>query len=112
MELIDNKSKLLGDDLSKEIKSGTTLKIVASYFSVYAFEALKDELSKIEELQNFIYLDNGDKQLTYTPIKGVTSVDLGYEKNNTKSFQDYIQFLYKIEASAPILFSELYFFNI
>ena len=45
MELIDNKAKLLGDDLKREIKPGAKLKIVASYFSIYAFEALKRELS-------------------------------------------------------------------
>lgn len=35
MELIDNKSKLLGDDLKREIKKGASLKMVASYFSIY-----------------------------------------------------------------------------
>ena len=160
MELIDNKSKLLGDDLKKVIKKGAKVRMVASYFSIYAFEALKEELSAIEELQfifptptfvkqgikesiskekreyyipkhlretslygtefeiklrnqltqkaiarecaewvrskvkfrsniteselqNFIYIDDNNGQLaTYTPIKGFTSVDLGYEKNN------------------------------
>ena len=53
-EVIDNRSKLLGDDLKKELKDGATLKIVASYFSIYAFETLKDELSRIKELQ-FIF---------------------------------------------------------
>ena len=47
MELIDNKSKLLGDDLGKEITKGTKLRMVASYFSIYAFEALREELSEI-----------------------------------------------------------------
>ena len=159
MELIDNKAKLLGDDLKKEITRGAKLRMVASYFSIYAFEALKEELSAIEnlefifpsptfvkkgvkdniqkekreyyipermketslygtefeirlrnqltqrviarecaewirervrfksnitegELQNFIYVEGEEKKLTYTPIKGFTSVDLGYEKNN------------------------------
>lgn len=159
MELIDNKSKLLGDDLGKEIKKGAKIKMVASYFSIYAFEALKEELGSIEELQfifptptfvgkgisdnikkerreyyipdhlretslygtefeirlrnqltqkviarecaewikskvrfksniteselqNFIHLEAENKTLTYTPIRGFTSVDLGYEKNN------------------------------
>lgn len=54
MELIDNKSKLLGDDLKKEITDKTTIKMVASYFSIYAFEALKEELSSIEEME-FIF---------------------------------------------------------
>lgn len=158
MELIDNKSKLLGDDLKKEIGKGAKIKMVASYFSIYAFEALKEALSDIEELQfifpmptfvqqgvkekikketreyyipklrenslygtefevrlrnqltqkaiakecadwirekvkfksnvtdgelqNFIYVENVDRKVAYTPIKGFTSVDLGYEKNN------------------------------
>lgn len=160
MELIDNKSKLLGDDLKREIKKDAKVRMVASYFSIYAFEALKEELSGVEELQfifptptfvkqgikeniskerreyyipkhlretslygtefeiklrnqltqkaiarecaewirskvsfrsnvteselqNFIYVDdNHDRLTTYTPIKGFTSVDLGYEKNN------------------------------
>ncbi len=54
MDLFDNKTKLLGDDLKKSIKPNSKIKIVASYFSIYAFEALKDELSKIGELQ-FIF---------------------------------------------------------
>ena len=54
MELIDNKARLLGDDLKKEIKSGAKIKMVASYFSIYAFEALKEEFSNISELQ-FIF---------------------------------------------------------
>jgi len=54
MELIDNISRLLGDDLKQTLKSGGRLKIAASCFSMYAFEALKAELEKIEEL-NFIF---------------------------------------------------------
>lgn len=54
MELIDNKVRLLGDDLKKEIGRGAKVKIVASYFSIYAFEALKRELFEVAELQ-FIF---------------------------------------------------------
>lgn len=54
MEPIDNRSKLLGDDLKKEIKSCSIIKIVASYFSIYAYEALKEQLNSIEELE-FIF---------------------------------------------------------
>lgn len=159
MELIDNKAKLLGDDLKKEIGKGAKIKMVASCFSIYAFEALKEELSSVSELQfifptptfvqrgitekikkeareyyipnplresslygtefeirlrnqltqkiiakecaewirekvkfksnitsgelqNFIYVENKDRKVIYTPIRGFTSVDLGYEKNN------------------------------
>lgn len=159
VDIFDNKSKLLGDDLKKELKPNSKIKIVASYFSIYAFEALKEELSKIKELQfifptptfvskgitdklkkeareyyipkhmnenmlygtdfeiklrnqltqkviakecaewvknkvsfksnitnnglqNFIYVDNGEKESVYLPVNGFTSTDLGYEKDN------------------------------
>ncbi len=54
MELIDNINRLLGDDLKKSLTPGARLKIAASCFSMYAFEALKSELEKIEELE-FIF---------------------------------------------------------
>lgn len=54
MELIDNINRLLGDDLKKTLKPQARLKIAASCFSMYAFEALKSELEKIDEL-SFIF---------------------------------------------------------
>lgn len=48
---IDNQIELLGDDLKSTLNSTTRLKIAASCFSIYAYEALKEELEKIEELQ-------------------------------------------------------------
>lgn len=54
MELIDNITRLLGDDLKATLKPKARLKIAASCFSMYAFEALKAELEKIDEL-NFIF---------------------------------------------------------
>ena len=54
MEIINNQSKILGDDIKNEIKTSSKLKIAASCFSIYAFDALKEELENIEELQ-FIF---------------------------------------------------------
>ncbi len=51
MELIDNVNNRLGDDLKKQIKKGSKLSIATSTFSIYAFEALKKELGKIDELR-------------------------------------------------------------
>ena len=159
MDFFDNKNKLLGDDLRKELTPNSKVKIVASFFSIYAYETLKEELESVKELEfifpeptfvsegikgtikkeakeffipkqlresslygtefeirlrnqltqrviarecadwvrnkvtfksnvtnnglpNFIYIDNGDRQIAYTPINGFTSVDLGYEQNN------------------------------
>jgi hypothetical protein len=54
MEIIDNINRLLGEDLKQSITPGAKLKIAASCFSIYAFEALKTELEKIESLE-FIF---------------------------------------------------------
>lgn len=54
MEIIDNINNLLGDDLKETIQSGDKLRIAASCFSIYAYEALKSELSNIDELE-FIF---------------------------------------------------------
>ena len=54
MEILDNINRLLGDDLKQVIQPGARLRIAASCFSIYAFEALKAELERIESLQ-FIF---------------------------------------------------------
>ena len=54
MKIIDNRSVLLGDDLKNEIKEGSKLRIAAAYFSIYAYQALKDELEKVDSLK-FIF---------------------------------------------------------
>ncbi|SCZ87023.1 helicase-related protein [Nitrosomonas mobilis] len=54
MKIIDNINSLLGDDLKASIYPKAKLKIAASCFSIYAYEALKLELSKIDSLE-FIF---------------------------------------------------------
>jgi len=54
MQLIDNTYNLWGDELKKSLHPGSKLKIAASYFSIYAFEALRKELVQIESLE-FIF---------------------------------------------------------
>jgi len=54
VEIIDNITKLLGDDLKGTITSKTKLKIAASCFSIYAYESLKKELEKVESVE-FIF---------------------------------------------------------
>jgi tRNA G37 N-methylase Trm5 len=54
MQIIDNISNLLGDDLKNTTKKGDKLSIVASCFSIFAYESLKKELEGIEELK-FMY---------------------------------------------------------
>ena len=54
MRLIDNVNDLLGDDLKSEISPGAKLRVAASTFSIFAFEALRKELEQVEELE-FIF---------------------------------------------------------
>ena len=54
MEIIDNINRLLGDSLKETVKPGSKLKIAASCFSIYAYEALRAELEQVESLE-FIF---------------------------------------------------------
>jgi SNF2 family DNA or RNA helicase len=54
MKIIDNINSLLGDDLKDALHAGSKLHIAASCFSIFAYEALKTELAKVESLE-FIF---------------------------------------------------------
>ncbi len=54
MKVIDNINNLLGEDLKASIRPGAKLKVAASTFSIYAYEALKTELAGIDALE-FIF---------------------------------------------------------
>ena len=54
MELINNITKTLRDDLAAEVQPGSKLSVAAACFSIYAFQELKSQLKDIEELR-FIF---------------------------------------------------------
>ncbi|AMY20774.1 MULTISPECIES: helicase-related protein [Nocardiaceae] len=54
MRSIDNVNDLLGDDLKTEITPGAKVRIAASTFSIFAFEALRKKLEQVSELE-FIF---------------------------------------------------------
>jgi len=54
VKIIDNVNETLGDDLKAELRSGSKLRLAASTFSLFAYEALKDELEQVGEL-DFIF---------------------------------------------------------
>ena len=68
MKLINNITDLFGNDLKQSLSPGAKLKIAASCFSIYAFEALKDELKQIESLE-FIFTSP-----TFTPNNALDSL--------------------------------------
>ena len=45
----DNVNHRLIDDLKVQLKAGSKLQIAAASFSIYAYEALKEELEQVEE---------------------------------------------------------------
>lgn len=52
--LIDNINERMVDDLKGHLPQGCRISVAAASFSIYAFEALKDELEKIEDFR-FIF---------------------------------------------------------
>lgn len=54
MEVIDNVTRFLGDDLKRTMVPGAKVAIAASCFSIFAFEALRKELEQIDSLE-FIF---------------------------------------------------------
>jgi superfamily II DNA or RNA helicase len=91
MKIIDNLNELLGDDLKAEISAGSKVRIAASTFSIFAFEALRKELEKVSELEfiftspSFITSNATDKirkerrQFFIPPAKGGESSLYGSE---------------------------------
>ncbi len=88
------------------LKPDTKLKIAASCFSIYAFEALKKELSKIDSLefiftsptfvpkapmQQYASVQNKDTDTVYMPLHGFTAVDLGYQQGDASVANDSIK---------------------
>ena len=53
-KVINNISERVIDDLHLKLSEGSAMSIAAASFSIYAFEALKDELEKVDELR-FIF---------------------------------------------------------
>lgn len=46
MKIIDNINDILGDDIKGKILPGSQVRIAASTFSIFAFEALRKELEQ------------------------------------------------------------------
>lgn len=54
MEMIDNITKTIKDDLKATIQPKSKVSIAAACFSIYAYQELKKELEKIEDVK-FIF---------------------------------------------------------
>jgi len=56
MQIFNNITDLLGDDLKKTIGKNSRLRLAASCFTLFAYEALKKELAKIDSL-HFLFTE-------------------------------------------------------
>lgn len=54
IKVINNVSERVVDDLKSKLSEGSRVSIAAASFSIYAFEALKEELENVDELR-FIF---------------------------------------------------------
>ena len=68
MQIIDNINTLFGEELKSSLTASSKLKVAASCFSMYAFVALKKELSKIDSLE-FIFTSP-----TFVPEKATDKI--------------------------------------
>ena len=53
-KVVDNISERVIDDLRAKLSEGTAVSVAAASFSIYAYEVLKEELEKVDELR-FIF---------------------------------------------------------
>ena len=54
MEIFNNTTKVVRDDLEKVITPGSRIAIAAACFSIYAYQELKDQLEACDKLR-FIF---------------------------------------------------------
>ncbi|MGN8750393.1 hypothetical protein ACTNEV_08215 [Oscillospiraceae bacterium HCP3S3_D12] len=55
MQMIDNINRTVKDDLRICIHKGSKMSVAAAYFSIYAYQELKEQLESIDELR-FIFI--------------------------------------------------------
>ncbi|HHY2677082.1 TPA: helicase-related protein [Bacillus toyonensis] len=79
-KMLDNKrSGIVGDALKPYFKKDAKVAIMSSYFTIYAFEALKEELMKVDEVR-FLFIDP-----TFTSEKNTKgNTDLGKSDREKK----------------------------
>lgn len=56
MEIFNNTTKVVKDNLVKTIKCGDRISIAAACFSIYAYQELKKQLESCEERRTTLYI--------------------------------------------------------
>ena len=51
-KFLDNKTNgIIGDILKDELRKGTKLSVISAYFTIHAYNQLKDELKKVDKVR-------------------------------------------------------------
>ena len=90
--IVDNRDRCVGDFLSDNIKAGSNLSVVSAYFTIYAYEALRDVLDKAGRVR-FLY---GEPTAVGTPDPG------GNEGKSFRVNEDGGIILQKVLAQKPL----------
>ena len=100
-KLIDNKQHgLVGDHLKKYIKEESKLSIASAYFTLYAFEELKEELDKVDEFR-FLFTNP-----TFVKSKNKIIQDK-IKQNEQKLFGEEEELIYKNNLNQAYIAREL-----
>ena len=76
--VIDNRVRILKDDLVKTVHDGDSISVAASVFSMYAYRELREQLEGLDEFR-FIFTEptfateRAAKEVTYNFLRTLTA---------------------------------------
>ena len=83
---LNREKSLYGTEFEIKLKNELTQKAIAKECSEWIKSKVKFKSNKTSgTMQGFINIENKDEAITYMPLNGFTTVDLGYERGNTIS---------------------------
>lgn len=83
---LNREKSLYGTEFEIKLKNELTQKAIAKECSAWVQRKVRFKSNKtMGLLQGMINIENPQKKITYMPINGFTTVDLGYEKGNALS---------------------------
>ena len=83
---LNRERSLYGTEFEIKLKNELTQKAIAKECSAWIQQKVKFKSNKTSGLlQGMINIENSQEKITFMPINGFTTVDLGYEKGNVLS---------------------------
>ena len=112
MKLIDNINSTLGVDIGESLDNKSKLKVAASYFSIYAYSALKKELESNQSKAKAISSLNRGNEISNNRLSNfLSSVEIEGAKIVRSSFNITLFDENEMRALAMCIFVRLYLYN-